>query len=250
MTKIVAANWKMYLGKAGALELWQNLKPTLKNLGDINLIICPPFTSLADLSEVTNFGHQIFLGAQDCFWEDQGAYTGEISPKYLEALGCKYVIVGHSERRRYFRETDEMINKKIKAALANDLTPIFCVGETKEERQADKVKEIVADQLKRGLVDVELTSDQEIIIAYEPVWAIGTGVACSVEDAVAVHRLIIQELKKILSKPAPILYGGSVDEKNVADYVQEKEIDGVLVGGASTKLASFSQIIAKINELT
>jgi len=249
MANIIVGNWKMYLDCKKSLELLHNLELENKNLDNVDLVICPTFIALPkSINEHKN--NKIHFGAQDCFWEKTGTYTGEVSPIDLKELGCEYVIIGHSERRKYQQETDEMINKKVIAALQAGLTPILCVGESKEEREENKIDEVIANQLVIGLSNIH--EAEKIIIAYEPIWAIhGTGEACSVVDAVQVHRYIRTVLDELLPKVAtPILYGGSVDDQNVVDYVKEPEIAGVLVGNASTKLESFSNIINKINELS
>lgn len=241
MKKIIAANWKMTLKKDNLAPLVEVAKTA--DLTKVEMIICPSFTHLSETAALIK-NQKISLGAQDCFWEEKGAYTGEISAWDLKNEGCQYVLIGHSERRRYFVETDEIINKKLLAALASGLVPILCVGETKAEKDAGQTLGRVAEQVKKDLIGVTVKAGQ-IIIAYEPVWAIGTGDSCSPEIAFEVHSLIKQEVKTAVGiDNIAVLYGGSVDEKNVADFLRQSVIDGVLVGGASTKVEAFSKLLA------
>lgn len=216
-----------------------------------DLVVCPSFTVLSDVQKaIAHMSLTISLGAQNCFWQDQGAYTGEISPSNLKDLGVKYVIIGHSERRAHLKETDEMINLKLKAALAAGLAPIFCVGETAEERENGKAETSVLNQIQKGLAGLKVKDSQKILIAYEPVWAIGTGKSCEPKDAVKMHQFIKKEAAQLLDKEeVPMLYGGSVDEKNVLSYLEERFIDGVLVGGASVKPEIFSALLKKVATL-
>lgn len=224
------------------------------NANKIAAVVCPPFIYLSELKK-TN----LKFGAQNCFWENPpaggGAYTGEISPLMLKNLGCDYVIIGHSERRRYLQETDEMINKKLKAVAAAGLMPILCVGETLEQRKIGAAKQIVAKQLKGALKQLSTFNFQlpTLIVAYEPVWAIGTGMPCKVVDAAEMIKFI----KKILNSKFQILnsivlYGGSVDSKNIKSFLEKKEIDGALVGGASIKDSGreFTKMIKIINNIS
>jgi len=227
--KIIIANWKM---NSPNLADWNDLK----NPGGIEIIICPPFTQLSNLK--TKKLKKIELGAQNCFWKNEGAYTGEISPKMLKDLGIKYVIIGHSERRQILGETDEMINKKILAALKNNLIPILCVGETSEQRKKGLQKEIVREQLKKDLEGVS----NPLIVAYEPIWAIGTGNYCEPEEA----SMMIKFIKNLQNKK--VIYGGSVNSKNIVSYIQYPEIDGALVGGASLKINEFQKIINEVSQ--
>jgi len=183
------------------------------------------------------------VGAQDCHWENKGAFTGEISPNQLKSAGCEYVIIGHSERRQKFGETDEIINKKVKAALAAGLVPILCVGETREERIDGKITDIVEAQIREGLKDVDIAT-APVIIAYEPVWAIGTGQACSAEEAKVVRQFIVN----ITNEKIPLLYGGSANLKNAASYLQESGFNGLLAGGASLDPKEFAAIVAAVQQ--
>jgi len=234
-----------------AIELANGLNRNLYDISTAEIVICPPFTALSEVYEIiaeTN----IALGAQDVYWQEKGAFTGEISCSMLKDAGCKYAIVGHSERRKYFNESDAEINKKIKALLGNDLIPIVCVGETLEQRENNQTFEIVKTQIESCLKDISLDDPARLIIAYEPVWAIGTGKNATPAQAQEVHKFIRDLLAKILSKDASdkiaIQYGGSVTAQNISDLINEKDIDGALVGGASLDVDSFTKIV-KISSL-
>jgi triosephosphate isomerase len=244
----VAGNWKMFKTVAETRHLISELVPALQVVEGVEKVLCPPFTSLlaaAALLEGTDIG----LGAQNMHWELSGAFTGEISPTMLSEL-CQYVILGHSERRAYFGETDEMVNRKVQAALAHELIPIVCVGETLAENEAGRTAEVVVRQVKLGLANLALSADvgTPFVIAYEPVWAIGTGRAATAEGASTVVRDVIRPaLAELFGTTAAqavrVLYGGSVNAKNAAEFFAETEIDGALVGGASLKAAEFTQIV-------
>jgi triosephosphate isomerase len=250
MEKLIVANWKMNpQSLIEAKELFNSIKNWVKRhsnvLKNIRIIICPPFVYLSNFAPlVSNLKHRtsnISLGAQDLFWEEKGAFTGEISPKMLENLGVEYVILGHSERRQILGETDEMINKKLKAAINAKLKPILCIGETLEERRSGKTLQVLKKQLKKALKNIsniELRTSN-IIIAYEPVWAIGTGNPCKPEEA----KEVLLFLRKIFK--LPILYGGSVNSKIAKDYIKFG-FDGLLVGGASLNSKEFIEIIKSI----
>ncbi len=242
MKKLIVANWKMYLNRKNSIGFLRNIQYSILN---IQLIICPSFDVLAEIAKNKPWGVEI--GAQDCFWEKRGAFTGEVSPADLKEIGCQYVIIGHSERRHYLEETDKMINKKLKAAIEAGLIPIFCVGEMAAERKKGAAVKRVREQLKKGLAGLSLSASQQIIFAYEPVWAIGTGNFCPVAEAVKMHRLLKKEAMRILKRrEIKVLYGGSVGEKNVLEYLNQPEIDGVLVGSASAKIESFKSILCSI----
>ncbi len=257
--KIIVANWKMNpasLKEADMLlkRIWLGQDKKLSNL---NLIIAPPFIYLEPLLlKAKSLRLKVKFGAQDCFWENQGAYTGEISPLMLKNLGAEYVIIGHSERRNYTRESDEMISKKIKSIFENKLTPVLCVGETLEQRAKGAHKNIVQEQLRRDLACLTQNSKlktQNFIVAYEPIWAIGTGNYCQPEEALEMIKFIKEIIGLNLSRPSgkeniKVLYGGSVDSKNIANYLKYPEIDGALVGGASLKINEFKKIIDEISE--
>jgi len=211
-----------------------------------NVILCPSFTALAEVRKVIARS-KIDLGAQNMAWEETGAYTGEISSRMLSEVNVKYVILGHSERRHIFHETDEMINKKVRSALDQRLTPIFCIGETAEERESGEARDVVAQQIREGLSGVRLRGGQKLYIAYEPVWAIGSGAPATAGDAVEMHEFVRRVVEEILeparSNQIQVLYGGSVDGENAYAFLREDEVDGVLVGGASVRLNDFVDII-------
>jgi len=208
--------------------------------------LCPPFTTLSEICEVLE-GSNISLGAQDLFWQASGAYTGEISAPLLKDAGCAYVIIGHSERRQYFHETDEAVNKKLKYALEFGLTPIVCVGELLEERDAGRTNEVVAAQIKGSLAGLTPEDMEKIVIAYEPIWAIGTGRTATPQQAEEVHKFIRGVVAGIFSNETSdavrIQYGGSVKADNISELMKEPDIDGALVGGASLSVESFAQIV-------
>jgi triosephosphate isomerase (TIM) len=242
---VVAGNWKMYKTVAEARHLVSELVPGLQAVAGVEKVICPPFTALLAVAALLE-GTDIGLGAQNIYWEASGAFTGEISPQMVAEL-CQYVILGHSERRGYFGETDETVNKKIQAALAHGLTPIVCVGETLEENEADQTADVVSRQIRNGLADLGLSDGSALMIAYEPIWAIGTGRAATAEGANAVMggvvRPALAELfGEAFSQSVRILYGGSVKANNAAEFFAQPDIDGALVGGASLKASEFIQI--------
>jgi triosephosphate isomerase len=245
--KVIAGNWKMNKDLAESESLITNLKAKLGNgVGGVQVIICPPFTSLALARELIK-GSPLKLGAQNMYHEDEGAYTGEISATMLRSVGCTHVILGHSERRQYFGETNELINKKAKKALASGLIPIICVGETLEEREKGITGQVVTAQVKGVLKDIPASDVEKLIIAYEPVWAIGTGRNATPEQAEEVHRLIRKLIGQLYNWATAdtllIQYGGSVKPENAVELLQQPDIDGALVGGACLKADSFYQII-------
>lgn len=253
--KFFVANWKMNLTVAETEDLTEKLSQELRTFANekTEIILCPAFPALDNLSDILKKENQanLKIGAQDVFWEEKGAFTGEVSVKMLKEVDCQYVIVGHSERRKNLGETDEMVNKKVKILLANDLVPIVCVGETFEERQKGLRDVVVAREVEGALREIELFGNKKVIIAYEPVWVIGTGQAVEPEDAEHSHRMIRETLfenfsSDIVEKHFQIIYGGSVDSKNIADFVERENIDGVLVGGASLKLEEFVKMIKEI----
>lgn len=237
MNPIIAGNWKMNKDPGESRVLVQRLLELAGDVKDRDVIIIPPFTSLPAVAEILK-STRFKLGAQNMHWERSGAYTGEISGLFLKSIGCEYAIIGHSERRHIMGETDEMINKKLKTALEIGLISIFCVGETEKEREANRTEEVILTQLKFGLKDIE-SEVHKIVFAYEPVWAIGTGKTATPQQASEVHKLIHSQFKKQIT----ILYGGSVNTGNIDVLMVEKEIDGVLVGGASLKPEDFARII-------
>ncbi|MCC5910296.1 MAG: triose-phosphate isomerase [Clostridiaceae bacterium] len=242
---IIAGNWKMNNTIEDAVKLANELKEEA-NKTDVKVVICCPFTVLADVRKAVE-GSKIKLGAQNMHWEDNGAYTGEISADMLTEQGVEYVIIGHSERRQYFNETDETVNKKIKKALEKDLIPILCVGETLEEKESNTTNEIVKRQTVKAFEGVEAEDAKKIVIAYEPIWAIGTGKTASPEDAndvIAYIRNVVKETySEEVSEVVAIQYGGSVKAANATEIMNQEDIDGALVGGASLKAEEFSAII-------
>jgi len=237
MEPIIAGNWKMHKEPGEARALVQELLALAGDVKDRITILIPPFTSLPSVGELVR-NSRFKLGAQNMHWERSGAYTGEISGMFLKALGCEYVVVGHSERRHIMAETNEMTNKKLKTALEIGLIPILCVGELEVEREAGKTKAVIQKQIEEGLNGIE-NEAHKIIFAYEPVWAIGTGKTATPQQAAEVHKFI----RGLLKKPSTILYGGSVKPENIDVLMKEDEIQGVLVGGASLKPESFARII-------
>ena len=241
----IAGNWKMNTTATEAERLVLEMLEGLDRIEGVEKVVCPPFVSLVGISMMLQ-GSSIKLGAQNMYFEAKGAYTGEISPVMLREL-CEFVILGHSERRWYFGETDEIVNNKVKAALANRLKPILCVGERLNENEAGKTEEVVSRQVSAALRDVEPVRD--LVIAYEPVWAIGTGKAASGKQAVATIQFIRDVLAKLWNKGIAqdlrILYGGSVTSANIAEFVSHSGIDGALVGGASLKVEEFVGIVEK-----
>ena len=240
---LIAGNWKMNTTVTEAIKLVHEMLDRLDKITGVEKVLCPPFISLVAIQELLK-GSSIRLGAQNIHFEVKGAFTGEISAVMLTSL-CEFLILGHSERRQYFGETDELINKKILAALRNGLKPIFCVGERLEENEAGKTKEIIARQMSQSLSNVKPTSD--MVIAYEPIWAIGTGKAANGEQAAATIKFIRNTLSKLWNENAArdlrILYGGSVTSSNIGEVISQPEIDGALVGGASLKAEEFVSIV-------
>jgi len=245
----IAGNWKMNTTATEAEQLVLEMIEKLDRIEGAEKVLCPPFVSLVALNMMLR-GASIKLGAQNMHFETAGAYTGEISPLMLSEL-CEFVILGHSERRWYFGETDEIVNKKVKAALANKLKPILCVGERLEENEAGKTEEVINRQMTAALKGIEPVSN--LVIAYEPVWAIGTGKAASGEQAAATIQFIRDVLAKLWNKSIAqglrILYGGSVNSANIAEFISHPEIDGALVGGASLKAEEFVSIVEQTAEI-
>ena len=245
--KVIAGNWKMNNDLTESQNLISKLTGGLSNQKlNCDVIICPPYTSLSEASTLIK-NTPVKLGAQNMFFEDNGAYTGEISASMLKSVGCEYVIIGHSERRTIFKETNEMINKKIKKALEHKLKVIFCVGETLEEREKSTTMQVIRSQVENGLKDISEESMAEIIIAYEPVWAIGTGRNATPQQAQEVHKFIRDFISnKFSSQTAEdltIQYGGSVKADNASELLSQPDVDGALVGGACLKADSFIAII-------
>lgn len=294
---IVVANWKMNPSTlVEAKRLFDSIGKGLKSIENVRVVICPPFVYLPTLGASTfapihrSYGGSsaasakedsssvaFSVGGQDCFWEEKGAFTGEISPKMLKDLGCQYVIIGHSERRRYFNETDEVINKKLNAAIIEKLNPILCIGETQQERKKGKTKEILKKQLKKAFSQIPATSYElpargplrprseasearpkkgrqaiSFVVAYEPIWAIGTGKACSPAEAKRAGDFIRSTASKIYNQKFAenllILYGGSVNSQNAKSYIFEAGFQGLLIGGASLNPKEFTKIVTSINK--
>ena len=241
----IAGNWKMHKTIPEAVEMVKALKEESPQLTDAELVVIPPYTMLSEVKKVIE-GSTIQLGAQNIFWEEKGAFTGEVSPPMLKDAGCQYVTIGHSERRQYFGETNETVNKKIKAALAYELTPIMCIGESLEEREKGNTMDKVETQINSGLEGLGKDEIRRIVIAYEPIWAIGTGVTATPSQAEEVHSFIRKKLTEKygneIASYAIILYGGSVKPANTYSILKENNINGALVGGASLEADSFIQI--------
>ncbi|MBN1869492.1 MAG: triose-phosphate isomerase [Candidatus Omnitrophica bacterium] len=243
---IIAGNWKLNKTTKEAVELVTLLKRGLSDVTDIDIVVCPVATALTDVRDVL-IESNIGLGAQNVFWEDSGAYTGEISAPLLKEIGVQYVIIGHSERRQYFGETDETVNKRVKAALTHGLTSIVCVGEILKEREANKTFNVIKKQCEGAFSDLTAEEMEKIIIAYEPVWAIGTGKTATPAQAQEVHKYIRDLLTELydenVAQTVRIQYGGSVKPENSAELMSQPDIDGALVGGASLKAEAFIDII-------
>lgn len=243
---IIAGNWKMNKTISESIELANSLKRSLYDVQEIEIVLCPPFTSLSDVKEVI-MDTNIKLGAQDIYWEKEGAYTGEVSSAMLKNVGCEYCIVGHSERRLLFGETNETVNKKARALLKEGIKPILCVGEKLEERKAGETFEVVKDHVENSLSGISKIDLPNVVIAYEPVWAIGTGINATKDQAEEVHKYIRGLLMKMhgeeVAKLVRIQYGGSVRPDNIRELILEADVDGALVGGASLKAEGFTQIV-------
>ncbi len=248
---IIAGNWKMNLDPDSAFELMDDMLEALDVVEGVEIVICPPFTSIETFADMFD-GTSLFLGAQNMHWADQGAYTGEISPLMLKNR-CDYVILGHSERRKYFRETDEDVRRKVEAAFKHDLLPIVCVGENLEQNAAGETSNVIRLQVTAALQDLPPEKLGSMVIAYEPVWAIGTGLPATGEGA----NVVIREIRGIVralhgdmvADEIRIQYGGSVTAENIAEFVSQPEIDGALVGGASLNPSQFIRIVSTTQEI-
>lgn len=242
----IAGNWKMFKTVAEADELVAELMAASADFIGAEVVVIPPFTALGKVRK-TLCENPIQLGAQNVYWEEEGAFTGEVSPGMLKEVGCQYVVIGHSERRQYFGETDQTVNLKIKAVLKDGLHPILCIGETLEEREQGKTFDKIGNQIEKGLESLVTAEFGRVVIAYEPIWAIGTGVTATPEQAQEVHAFIREKLTQTYGNEAGscaiILYGGSVKPANTFSLLKEKDINGALVGGASLKSESFSEIV-------
>jgi triosephosphate isomerase len=243
---LIAGNWKLYKTVAEALDLVEALKKELTDVEDRDIVVAPVFTALAKAGEALT-GSNIDLAAQNCYPENTGAFTGEVSPLLLQDVGCRYIIVGHSERRQIFGEADDFINRKVKAVIAQCLKVILCIGETLEERESGQTLQVLQRQVSEGLKDLTASDMAQVVIAYEPVWAIGTGKTASNEQAQEAHNfvrgLLGETFGKETAEATRILYGGSVKPGNVDGLMAQPDIDGALVGGASLKAADFVRIV-------
>jgi triosephosphate isomerase len=243
---MIAGNWKMNKTNAEAVPLASDLKRELANVTAVDLVICPPFIALKEVAGVLA-GSNIAIGAQNMYWESFGAFTGEINAPMLREVGCQYVLIGHSERRQFFGETNETVNKRVNAALANGLRPIVCVGETLAQRDGGQVEEVLTEQVTQGLAGLTTEQMRSMTMAYEPVWAIGTGRTATSTQAQEAHGIIRGLLKKMFSvevgDKTRIQYGGSVKGDNAQELMSQPDVDGALVGGASLKVQSFVEIV-------
>ncbi len=247
-TPIIAGNWKLNNTISEAVTLTTELKDLVSGCSGIRIVVAPTFTALDAVSKVIKDSN-ICLAAQDVYWEDSGAFTGEVSAPMLKDIGCDYVIIGHSERRQYFGETNDTVNLKVKASLSHDLKPIICVGERLEEREAGRTESVIENHVTGGIAELSATEMLSCIIAYEPVWAIGTGKTATPDQAQDVHKFIRDLLKNAFSDEVAsqicIQYGGSVKPENVAELMSQPDVDGALVGGASLAAESFAQIVKR-----
>jgi triosephosphate isomerase len=243
---LIAANWKMYKTPSQSSEFVTAFLPLVQDRTRDEIVLCPPFVDISAVVAGAR-GSNVHVGGQNMVWQEEGAFTGEISAPMLVACGCTYVILGHSERRQFFGETDETVNKKLHAALKHKLTPIVCVGELLAEREAGKTEEVLLRQTAKGLAGIAADLAHSIVIAYEPVWAIGTGKTATPEMAAEAHHIIREQVARSLGREIAggmrILYGGSVKPENASALMGQEEIDGALVGGASLDPQSFSKIV-------
>ncbi|MFH1846024.1 MAG: triose-phosphate isomerase [Candidatus Omnitrophota bacterium] len=249
---VIAGNWKMYKNVNEAVGLVSEIKQAVMGIDNVGIVLCPPFVALVDAARMISESN-IALGAQNCYWLSEGAFTGEVSVSMLKSAGCSYIVVGHSERRKYFGETNETVNRKVAAVIDSGLVPIMCVGETLEERESGKTLGVVRTQIVEGLKGFGEIYVEPLIIAYEPVWAIGTGKTATPDQAQEVHAVIRELFSEMYNETAAerkrILYGGSVKPENIEELMSEKDIDGGLIGGASLKAESFVDLIVKTSEL-
>jgi triosephosphate isomerase (TIM) len=249
----IAGNWKMYKSVHETVVFVKELRSALKDTSGVEIVVAPPFTAIHAAAEAAR-NTTIGVAAQDLYWEKEGAFTGEVAPGMIKEAGAEYVIIGHSERRRLFGETDAMVNRKVGAAIAADLTPIVCIGETLEEREADATLDVLDRQLKDGLDRVTSGQISDLVIAYEPVWAIGTGRNATAAQAGEAHAHIRKRLRQWFGGDAAdhchVIYGGSVKPDNIKELIAEPDVDGALVGGASLDVRSFSEIVTKSRTAT
>ena len=250
-TPIVIANWKLNKTVGEAIKFASALRDAVSDVGSVEIVVAPAFTALSSVSSALGESN-VHLAAQDVFWEDDGAFTGEISPAMLKDVGCEYVIIGHSERRQFFGETNESANRKVKAVLSNDLKPILCVGENLEDREADRAESVIENHVRTGLAGIPSEMLPSTVIAYEPVWAIGTGVTATPDQAQLAHQFIRSLLSEMysveLAAGVRIQYGGSVKPDNISELITQSDVDGALVGGASLEVETFAQIAISANK--
>ena len=243
---LITGNWKMNKTVSEAVDFVNNLKSALRDVQDVEVVVCPTFVALSEVSKMLE-GSSIKLGAQNMYMQENGAYTGEISPLMLKEVGCRYVIIGHSERREYFKENNKLINAKIKLALKYQLRPILCVGETLSEYQNNQTIDIVKAEIREGLAGIDEEQMSQVAIAYEPIWAIGTGETATPDDANRVHKIIRKIISEMFDaktgEKTRIQYGGSVKPDNIGALMEKSDIDGALVGGASLSVESFIRIV-------
>jgi triosephosphate isomerase len=243
---LIAGNWKMFKTLEEAVLFAEDLALRVKDVSDREILVCPPSLYISPLIHALA-DSSVFVGAQNVFWEDQGAFTGEVSAPMVKSTGARFAIIGHSERRQYFSETDETVNKRLNACLKAGITPIVCVGETLDERESGKTLDVIRNQMTKGLTNISKTQATHLVIAYEPIWAIGTGKTATPEIAQEVHGFIRSQVKDLFGPDIEgairILYGGSVKPDNIDILMAQADIDGALVGGASLEVASFERII-------
>jgi triosephosphate isomerase len=251
--KIIAGNWKMNKTGTEAASFARDLKIKTLNINRTEIVVCPTYVAIVPVYEILKES-RVKIGAQNVHWEPSGAFTGEVSAEMIEQAGCKYVIIGHSERRQYFGETDQSVNKKIMQTLTTSLCPIVCVGETLQQREVGKTKNVVKVQITEGLAGLSIDQMKRLVLAYEPVWAIGTGVTATPAQAEEVHHFIRELLVELfnsqIADAAPILYGGSVKPDNAKELLSQHNIDGGLIGGASLKVDSFVEMIRTAEQLS
>jgi len=251
--KIVAGNWKMNLDYQQGISLFSEIVNMAKDevVGDQHVVVCSPFIHLHGVAQLAKGTSRVAIGAQNIYFEEAGAYTGEVSAIQVKSTGAAYVILGHSERRAYFQEDDYTLSKKVDAALKHGLIPIFCIGETREERESGRYFEVIRQQLEKGIFHLSNEAFSQVVLAYEPVWAIGTGLTASPEQAQEVHAFIRNELatqyNQEIAEDTTILYGGSCNPKNAPDLFAQRDIDGGLIGGASLKSRDFIDIVKVFN---
>ena len=250
-TPIVVANWKLNKTVGEAIRFASALRDAVSDVGGVEIVVAPAFTALSSVSSALGESN-VHLAAQDVFWEDDGAFTGEISPAMLKDVGCEYVIIGHSERRQFFGETNESANRKVKAVLSNDLKPILCVGENLEDREAGRTESVIENHVRNGLAGIPPEALPSTVIAYEPVWAIGTGVTATPDEAQNAQKSIRSLLSEMysadLASGVRIQYGGSVKPDNILELIAQSDVDGALVGGASLEVETFAQIVISANK--